>query len=517
MKPLNLILLIVLSVFFVECTVSAAPVDIDPTFGQNGRVFTRIGVSGYQYHYPHTESMLVQPDGKILVSGRFWEDGVAAYYGTFMVRYMPDGTLDASFGTGGKVAVIEFSSSSYVSTGTDVALQADGKILLIGQSTGIAVRRYTSSGALDLTFGNAGTAIISGVAYEEGYSIAVQPDGKIVGGGADFDYFSSYRAAVLFRLNSNGSLDTSFGSAGTGVITIDDGTWGSRVFIQSDGKIVFACNFYSLGQNRIVLARYNADGSPDLAFGSGGLITHSINDGNSDISSAALQPNGKLVVAGRNFGIPGGQGYVVRFNADGSPDMSFGTDGVFSYSAFGTETVLLQSDGKIVLTGNCVDNGVSGYAIMRLTSTGVIDSAFGGDGLSVFPMNAGGTNNAFGSDGAIQGDGKILIAGYFGYYYTDSHENIALLRVGAESSGNTISGRVTTPNGQSLRNTTVILRNITGAERRTTTGSFGFYIFNDVRFGETYTIGVSSKRYRFAPQSVVADGDLTGLDFTALE
>src|SRR5258705_11885697 len=122
--------------FFGAPTITAAPGDLDSTFGQGGRVFTNIAVPGFTYFYPNTESMLVQPDGKILVCGRFWEDGVSYWYGTIMVRYMPDGTLDTSFGENGKVAVI---GSGYPygnpAGGADLALQLDGKILLIGVYT----------------------------------------------------------------------------------------------------------------------------------------------------------------------------------------------------------------------------------------------------------------------------------------------------------------------------------------------------------------------------------------------
>src|SRR5438105_4894850 len=154
--------------FFGATTITAAPGDLDSTFGQGGRVFTNIAVPGYAYFYPNTESMLVQPDGKILVCGRFWEDGVSDWYGTIMVRYMPDGTLDTSFGTNGKVAVTGYSTPA---VGADMALQPDGKILLIGQHVvaqgvivqEVVVQRYSSAGVRDTTFGNNGTAVGRGV------------------------------------------------------------------------------------------------------------------------------------------------------------------------------------------------------------------------------------------------------------------------------------------------------------------------------------------------------------------
>jgi uncharacterized delta-60 repeat protein len=311
-------------------------------------------------------------------------------------------------------------------------------------------------------------------------------------------------------------VDTSFGSAGTGLITIENGTWGSKVFTQADGKIRFAGNFHAAGENSITLARFNADGTPDATFGKG-FISQRVGQGESDMSSSVLQPNGKLVIAGRNFGIPGGQGYVARFNADGSQDMDFGADGVFNYSSFGAETVLVQADGKIVLTGSGINNGVRGFAAMRLTADGSADTTFSGDGIAVFNMNAGGTNNPDSSDGAIQADGKVLLTGYFGFYYTDSHENIAVLRIDAETPNVTISGRVTTPGGLALRNAIVTLTDANGTRRTATTGSLGFYSFSNLPAGQQYTATISSRRYRFTPRTITADGNLTNIDFVGLE
>ncbi|MEJ7623012.1 MAG: carboxypeptidase regulatory-like domain-containing protein [Pyrinomonadaceae bacterium] len=503
--------------------VFAAQGDLDPTFGQGGRVMTNITVPGYQYFYPVTESMLVQPDGKILVCGRFWEDGLSFWYGTYIVRYLPDGTLDTSFGTNGKVAVIgpgvPFGNQS---AGAEMALQPDGMIVLIGMyngyGEGIVIHRYTSSGMLDSTFGTNGSTLVSGIEFERGTSIALQPDGRIVGVGWDFNPYTTpyYSAILVFRLNTNGTLDGSFGSAGTGVVLIANGYDGAEVLAQPDGKILVVG---SEGTN-ILLARYTSNGSLDPSFGTGGSVTQRIN--NINFSGAALQPDGKTVVIGSAYSNGQlGSTLFVRYNANGSPDTSFGTTGVSSVeSDFLKEpnTVLFQSDGKIIAIGNAADNatGRNGFAIVRLTSNGSPDSSFGIGGRSVFPINAGGTNYAYSSDGVMQTDGKILVAGYFRNYYTDSHERIALIRVIA-TPGVTVSGRVTTPGGQGLRNAVVMIADSLGTRRLATTSSFGFYTFESVSLGESYTISVSSRRYRFSARVTQVNGDLANVDFIGLE
>jgi Carboxypeptidase regulatory-like domain len=109
------------------------------------------------------------------------------------------------------------------------------------------------------------------------------------------------------------------------------------------------------------------------------------------------------------------------------------------------------------------------------------------------------------------------LTGYFGFYYTDSHENIAVLRIDAETPNVTISGRVTTPGGLALRNAIVTLTDANGTRRTATTGSLGFYSFSNLPAGQQYTATISSRRYRFTPRTITADGNLTNIDFVGLE
>ncbi|MEO7540228.1 MAG: hypothetical protein ABIV21_09375, partial [Pyrinomonadaceae bacterium] len=274
-------------------TTYASPGGLDLTFGQGGRVFTNIGIfePGNKPLYPLLFSTVVQTDGKILVGGGYWEDAISEYYGSFMVRYMPDGTPDSSFGNNGKVVF----RTDY-DFATDIVLQPDGKIVTIGST----VRRYTSSGMVDTTFGNGGAAPMP---TNEGHAITLQPDGKIVGFGTTYGFTGPFRA-VLFRLNGNGTPDTSFGPAGNGAVTINGYTTESvEVFVKSDGKVLVVGGIRDKNgiSGDVLLARYNSNGTLDQTFGTGGMVRHRVNDRGSYASGAALQADGKIVVTGQTF------------------------------------------------------------------------------------------------------------------------------------------------------------------------------------------------------------------------
>ena len=247
-------------------------------------------------------------------------------------RYNANGTLDASFGTGGIVA----DSQGYAS---GVLVQPDSKIVVIGglgnSQTGIV--RYNADGSLDAAFGTGGKTITPVPAGF--FDVALQPDGKIVVSGSGIDSDPNSNADyLLLRYNSNGSLDSTFGVGGYVITDIaasgDDVAYGG-VALQPDGKILVN------GSSGIV--RYNTNGSIDTGFAVNGIFRA---DG--DISwDIALQPDGKIVAVG---GL--GEFSLTRLNADGSADTSFGTNGnVITLIGGGGNVLALQPDGKILSGG----------------------------------------------------------------------------------------------------------------------------------------------------------------------
>lgn len=437
----------ILSLAAIAIPAFAQAGDLDPTFGNGGRVFTQVPAplehSPYEYD-PLAESMLVQPDGRILVSGRFWEDKLSYWYGTLILRYLSDGSLDPSFGTNGIVENVD-STHPYNghAVGADMVLQRDGKIVLIGQvpiANGIVVQRYTPTGQLDPTFGNGGTTRVEGRAFGEGTSINIQADGKIVGVGWEYDPYTTpyYDAILLFRLNADGSFDSTFGPAGNGKLFLDHGYDGPIILIQRDGRILVVGNFTpaaiessSVGASAVApggILRFNTDGSPDTSFGKGGRIDFTTNSDFFLITSAALQADGKIVVGFRGGTEPSG---LLRFNSDGTLDTRFGTNGMITFESGHFEPVVrVETDGRIIVAGNVPNAaGLTDFAILRFQPDGASDVSFGTAGRAVIPMNAGGTNDAIASTAALQSDGNVLVAGHFMNYYTDSHEKVALVRV----------------------------------------------------------------------------------------
>ena len=418
----------------LSAAAKAAPGDLDLSFGSGGIVVTSIINAPY---FEEPTSMQVQPDGKIVVCGRIFEYDDAANTITvsfFLARYHPNGTLDASFGTNGKVVAPINPDGEFV--GEDIALQPDGKIVAVGYSNiGFAVNRYNSDGTLDASFGTGGRVVTPGGLANK---VAVQADGKIVVvGHGSLDPNSTGFAVV--RYNPNGSLDTSFGDGGK-VITLFSNPYAFAyaVMLQPDGKIVVAGHSGNsvVSSSNFALARYNADGSLDSGFGVGGKVVHVIPNSELYFNDAVLQPDGRIVVVGYVSSANSGATVIVRYNANGSVDTGFAANGIFtSPSNFfgGASDIAIQRDGKIVSigTGRISDDSY-GFAVLRLNPNGAPDSNFGTNGRVITPIGAG---YSYGSAIALQADGKIL---GFGKTYTGDGDT-AIVRY----SGDYVAPRLT--------------------------------------------------------------------------
>jgi uncharacterized delta-60 repeat protein len=352
---------------------------VDTDFGNNGKVITN--VSGFD----SPKDVLVDSSGRILVAGdssTFGLFGGITSDRMFLARYLSDGTLDTSFGNKG--IVLADLGDEDIEGG--LALQPDGRIVLagttdIGGARDVAIVRYLPDGSLDTSFGGSGKVLANPVnKLSEINDVAVLADGKILLAGSA-GVSQTEDALVLIRYRPDGTLDTGFGINGVA----EDGVGANRfsfvddLAIQPDGKILLAGDTIGAQDSftgfDILLARLNADGTLDSTFGSGGAVITDSGFHLADFGkSVALQPNGKIVVAGRTgssqvFGDTNANFGLVRYLPDGSLDPTFGSGGLvstdFANDFDGADAVLVLPDGHILAGGPAVNGPSEDFGLAR--------------------------------------------------------------------------------------------------------------------------------------------------------
>jgi uncharacterized delta-60 repeat protein len=381
----------------------AAAGDLDPTFSDNGKVATNLTPS-----LDFASGVAVQADGRIVAVGRA---GFAArWFG--LIRYEPNGTLDASFGGDGKVTTNFTDGSDFA---TSVAIQTNGKIVAAGGADGrFGLARYRVDGTLDPGFGGDGKVITDFPNGQEGaVDLAIQADGKIVAAGVA----QGGRFAVA-RYEPNGHLDASFSQNGRVTTGFEgfDLAFAHGVALRANGRIVVAGEVATPG--RFALARYRGNGTLDLAFGGDGRITTNFGPGFDAALDVAIQGDGRVVAAGTT-----GEGSdpafaLARYEGHGSLDPTFAGDGrLVTQFPFGEDLahgVAIQADGKIVAAGSSGEGGpFSQFALARYEPDGDLDPSFGTGGQVTTSFTEG-YDFTIARDVAIQADGKIVAAGSVG-------------------------------------------------------------------------------------------------------
>jgi uncharacterized delta-60 repeat protein len=370
-----------------------------------------------------------------------------------VARYNTDGPLDISFNTDGKVTTaFETLSPTSNDFGNSIAIQSDGKIVVAGSTdinnnNDFAVVRYNTNGTLDTSFNTSGKVItpFSSSSDDIGTSIAIQSDGKIIVAG--YSNISGNNNFAVVRYNTNGTLDTSFNTSGK-VTTAFSGLndFGNSIAIQLDGKIVVAGSTDSSGNNDFAVVRYNTNGSLDMTFGTDGKVITAFSGSNDFGNSIAIQSDGKIVVAGSTDSSGNNDFAVVRYNTNGSLDMTFGTAGkvITPFSGSSDDVgygITIQSDGKIVVAGNTDSSGNNDFAVVRYNTDGSLDTTFDTDGKVITPFS--GSSDDFGTSVTIQSDGKIVVAGYSN---SNGNNDFAVVRyLGGLSSSTTMQPVTTIP------------------------------------------------------------------------
>lgn len=308
----------------------------------------------------YAQDLVTQMDGKAVVAG-FYYDTHIKQNGSFILRYTTEGALDTTFGANG-IKVLETLPGGEFSTLNKLGVLSDGKILLVGQMPQNGLQKL-----------------------------------------------------LLSRLNSNGSLDTTFGSNGY-ILTELTNIYPNVVHLisQNDDSFFVTLN----NKNAVTILKFNANGSLNTSFANGGILISDISGGQGSYSSTlALQNDGKLVVAGGYIGDDFKGGFVARYDDTGVLDNSFGSNGVVTYRTSNSSTdyftdVSIQNDGKVVLTGTSADklNNMTTMLLVRYLSNGTLDTTFAAGGVINACPNYE-QNNCSGLSVTVKANGNLLVGG----------------------------------------------------------------------------------------------------------
>jgi uncharacterized delta-60 repeat protein len=369
------------------------------------------------------------------------------------------GDLDISFGTGGIVTTPVGPSHDYANA---IVFQPDGKLVTAGFSypasgydSDFNLVRYNPDGSLDNTFGIGGTVLTPiGTGIDRADALVLQPDGKLVAAGFTDNPISRYDFALV-RYNPDGSLDISFGD--NGVVTTPIGSNNDQahsIVLQSDGKLVVAGDGTINGSADFTIVRYNTDGSLDTNFGNNGIVTTPIG-ANYDLATAiVLQPDGKLVVSG-SYNAGGDYDFaLVRYNPDGTLDTNFGSGGIATPPTGirndQARALVLQPDGKLVAAGlSIITNDNNGFALARYNPDGTLDTGFGNGGTLVTSIGPS-FDEVYSLN--LQVDGKLVAGGTTRVNSVTYDDDFALVRYNSDGSLDTsfgVGGIITHPVGTS--------------------------------------------------------------------
>jgi uncharacterized delta-60 repeat protein len=394
---------------------------LDPSFNGTGARVENVGAGSV-----FGDAVALQADGRILVAG----NGGVLRRPFELVRCLPDGSLDTSFGTGG---VADDAAGIGEAPPVGVVVQPDARIVVAGdQSPGAVAIRYLASGALDPTFGTGGVAQLNGVTTLNSlHALARQPDGKLLLAGDWYDTNEQpqHHYGMIVRLDTNGTLDGYFGFGGRTWIDSTDvlqavavdaqgrlvvaGTWGGQIvvvrltptgqiddsfhggrtnlsigtgssvaalLVQPDGKIALAGTSGGAFGDNVTLARLDANGTPDPGFGAGGVVVADLVLGNDRACALVRQANGSLLVGAQitnvtleeGFFLYHGEFVAAAFRADGSPDPAYGQGGRRVVDlGFATDDaprgLVLDAQGRALMVGS--SEGTIG--LCRLQAGGV--------------------------------------------------------------------------------------------------------------------------------------------------
>ena len=384
---------------------------LDATFGNNGKVVT--AVSPYSVSI---QAMTIQPDGKVIVGGAVYD----AQGHFILVRYNVNGSVDSSFGVNGAATISMNTPNAFPFT--SIVIQPDGKIVGVGANhliftseTHFALVRFESTGAVDSTFGTNGVVTTSFIPavdqQEEPTKVLITPSGELLAGGYSYNSFAAGtpRSMVIAKYNSDGSYDSSFGNNGLFISSTGYGQGSFSMVLRSDMKIMAGGPH---GNGFFAPVLINIDGTIDTTFGTQGFGDMTL----LQVRDQLLQPDGKVVYVGSIIQNTPQRMVMVRYKSNGSPDSSFGLWGkvMVAFAADYNEFtgVQLNADGKLMASGYIYSwhDSTAQFALLRFNPDGTPDNTFGIGG-AVF-SSFGNTYRISQSQCSVkQADGKIVLAG----------------------------------------------------------------------------------------------------------
>ncbi|MBI5779237.1 MAG: hypothetical protein HZA49_07260 [Planctomycetes bacterium] len=401
---------------------------LDITFGGDGVVTHNNAAGGNSGDYAYS---VVMSGTQIVAAG--YSRNASGNDDMALWRYNADGTLDTTFGTGGVVT----HNNAAGGNGNDYAysvVMSGTQIVAAGYSSNgtnydMTVWRYNADGTLDTAFDGDGvvthTGAAGGTGDDKAYSVAIDASGKIVVAGSSKGAFTQDLA--LWRYNADGTLDTTF--SGDGVVTAGspaggNGNDSAYSVVISGTQIVVAGVSDSLSNADMVILLYNANGTLDTTFGTNGIVTHNnAAGGNSSdgASSIVIDGNSRMVVAGYSMNASSNYDMVLwRYNADGTLDTAFGGgDGIVTHNnaAGGNGDDIgysvVMSGTQIVVAGSSEKTPSNAdMALWRYNADGTLDTTFNSQGWATHNNAAGGNFYDSGSSIVIDGNSRMVVAGY---------------------------------------------------------------------------------------------------------
>jgi uncharacterized delta-60 repeat protein len=433
-------------------------VGLDPTYGFGGVALPNVPQNTATTENFESISSVANQSGKVVAAGTLTVDTLGSSGTTtrtmVVVRFNTDGSIDTSFGTNGTQMIpIASGGVTFDGSANDIAVQSDGKIDVVGTATSstaqdIVVARLNSNGTIDTTFGTSGfrlvpfTSSTSTPLSATGNALNIGPDGKIVAagyvdtGGTGGDDFA------IARLNTDGSLDTSFNTTGTATVAFDlGGATGPNddiandVVVQPDSKIVVVgsadvpASGGITGLTHAAVARLNANGTLDTSFNTTGKLDYTYNLGgtSADTANAVALQGTQIVIAGtstQQFGPSSSTGLtyqaitVTRLNSNGSFDTSFNGSGKFLLTlnrggidfSSSSSALLVLPDNSLLVGGSASEkNSFTGGTgiLVKLTTGGTLDPSYGTAGAALLPASMGGRM-------IMQPDGKVAYGTFNG-------------------------------------------------------------------------------------------------------